>query len=66
MLLESGLSIGFWEKAVNTSYYKQNHVFIRPILKKIPYGLYKGRKPNISYFHIFGLNVSFLTQRTNS
>ena len=27
---------------------------IRPILKKTPYELFKGRKPNISYFHPFG------------
>jgi len=31
-----------------------NRALIRPILKKTPYGLYKGRKPNISYLHIFG------------
>ena len=27
---------------------------IRPILKKTPYELWKGRKSNISYFHTFG------------
>ena len=27
---------------------------IRQILKKIPYELWKERKPNIAYFHIFG------------
>ncbi|XP_004500178.1 uncharacterized protein [Cicer arietinum] len=31
-----------------------NRVLIRPLLKKTPYELYKGRKPNLSYFRIFG------------
>ena len=53
MLLESGLSKRFWAKAVNTACSIQNHVFLRPIIKKSPYKLWKGRKPSISYFHIF-------------
>ena len=52
MLLKSGLSKGFWAEAVNTSCYIQNRVFIRLILNKTPYELWKGRKSNISYFHI--------------
>ena len=31
-----------------------NRALIRPILKKTPYELYKGRKPNISHLHVFG------------
>jgi len=31
-----------------------NRALIRPILKKTPYELYKGRKSNISHFHVFG------------
>ena len=31
-----------------------NKALIRPILKKTPYELYKGRKPNISHLHVFG------------
>lgn len=29
-------------------------IIIRPILKKTPYDLFKGRKPNIAHFHFFG------------
>ena len=36
MLLESGLSKGFWAKAVNIACYIQNRIFLRPILKKSP------------------------------
>jgi len=31
-----------------------NRLLIRPILKKTPYELYKGRKPNISHLRFFG------------
>ena len=31
-----------------------NRALIRPILKKIPYELYNGRKPSISHLHVFG------------
>ena len=54
MLNETNLPKYFWADAVNTACYVSNRVLIRPILKKTPYELYKGRKPNISYFHAFG------------
>nr|KYP73276.1 hypothetical protein KK1_005894 [Cajanus cajan] len=34
--------------------YTINRALIRPILKKTPYELFNGRKPNISHLHIFG------------
>ena len=63
MLSESGLSSGFWAEAINTSCYIQNRVFIRPILNKTPYELWKNRKPNISYFHIFDSRCFILNNR---
>ena len=44
----------FWAEAVNTACFIINRVIIRPILKKTPYELWKGRKPNIGFFHAFG------------
>ncbi|MBM1019736.1 hypothetical protein, partial [Escherichia coli] len=44
----------FWVEAVHTTYFVINRAYIRPILKRTPYELWKGRKPNIAYFHIFG------------
>ena len=41
-------------KIINTACYILNHTLIRLILKKTLYELWKGRKPNITYFHIFG------------
>jgi len=54
----------FWAKAVNTSCYLQNKIYIRPIFKKTPYERWKGQKPNISYFHPFRCNF-FLNTKDN-
>jgi len=54
MLIESGLPKSFWSEAVDTASYILNRGLIRPKINKTPYELLKGRKPNISYFRIFG------------
>ena len=54
MLNESGLPKYFWADAVYTASYVLNRTLIRPILKKTPYELYKGRKPSISHLRVFG------------
>lgn len=53
MLSDSNLPKYFWAEAVSTACFVSNRVNIRPILKKTPYELFKGRKPNIAFFHIF-------------
>ena len=42
-----------WVEAVNVACCLQNIIYIRPILKKTHYELWKGRKPNIYRFHPF-------------
>ncbi|GAB2299566.1 hypothetical protein Dimus_038569 [Dionaea muscipula] len=54
MLIASNLPKYFWAEAVSTACYIINRVMIRPILKKTPYELFKGRKPNITHFRTFG------------
>nr|KYP54569.1 Retrovirus-related Pol polyprotein from transposon TNT 1-94 [Cajanus cajan] len=54
MLNETNLPKYFWANAINTTCHVLNKVLIRPILKITPYEIYKGRKPNISYFKVFG------------
>ena len=54
MLLESEVAKNLWAEAVSTACYTSNRVHLRYSLGKTPYELYKGRKPNISYFHPFG------------
>jgi len=60
LLNETNLPKYFWADAVNTACYVLNRVLIRPILKKTPYELFKGRKPNIYHFRIFGCKYFIL------
>jgi hypothetical protein len=48
---------------VNTTYYVQNRIYIRPILEKTAYELFKGRRPNISYFHQFRCSYYILNNK---
>ena len=50
LLNETKLPKYFWVDAVSTICYTLNMVLIGLILKKTPYKLYKGRKPNVSHF----------------
>jgi len=54
MLNETGLPKYLWADAVSTTCYVLNRVLIRPILKKTPYELFRGRKPNLSHLKVFG------------
>ena len=54
MLCKNNMEKYFWAEAINTACYVVNRIYIRPILKKTPYELFKGRKPNIAYFRSFG------------
>ncbi|PKA48985.1 Retrovirus-related Pol polyprotein from transposon TNT 1-94 [Apostasia shenzhenica] len=54
MLHELGLPKYFWAEAVNTACYVVNRVTVCLVLKKTPYELWKGRKPNISHLRVFG------------
>jgi len=53
MLCESNLPTCFRVEVINTTNYVLNPCLIRLILKKTPYELFKGKKPNISYFRAF-------------
>jgi hypothetical protein len=44
----------FWVEAINTACHAINRVYLYQLLEKIPYELIVGRKPNISYFWVFG------------
>ena len=57
MLSESSLPKYFWVDDVSISCYVMNRVLIRPILKKTPYELFNGRKPNIGHLKVFGCRI---------
>ena len=44
----------FWADTVYSAAYVLKRTLIRPILKKTPYELYKGRKPSVSHLRVFG------------
>ena len=54
LLDESKLPKYFWAEAINTSCYIQNRILIRPFEKKTCFEMLYGKKPNISYFKVFG------------
>ena len=47
MIHVNNLAKHFWAEVVNTTCYVQNRIYIRPILEKTTYELFKGRRPNI-------------------
>ncbi|KAK2363159.1 putative mitochondrial protein [Trifolium repens] len=51
--------------AVNTACYIQNRIYIRPIMNKTTYELFRGRKPNISCFHQFGCTCYILNNKVH-
>ncbi|KAK2395594.1 putative mitochondrial protein [Trifolium repens] len=65
MMHENNLAKFFWAEAVNTACYIQNRIYIRPILNKTTYELFRGRKPNISYFHQFGCTCYILNNNVH-
>ncbi|WJX78107.1 hypothetical protein P8452_61361 [Trifolium repens] len=63
MMHETKLAKHFCAEAVNTACYIQNRIYIRPILNKTTYELFKGIKPNISYFRQFGCTFYILNNK---
>ena len=60
MLNVNGLPKYFWADTVSTACYVLNRVVIRPILKRTPYELFRGRKPNLSHLRVFGCKCFIL------
>jgi len=66
MLNENSLPKYFWADAVNIACYVLNRVLIRPILKKTPYELFKGRRPVLSHLKVFGCKCFILNNGKES
>nr|GEW16540.1 ribonuclease H-like domain-containing protein [Tanacetum cinerariifolium] len=58
VLADFKLPITFWAEAVNTACYVQNRVLVVKPHKKIPYELFLGRKPALSFMRPFGCPVT--------
>jgi hypothetical protein len=53
----------FWAKAINTACYPINRLYLYRILRKTSYELLTGKKPNVSYFRVFGSKCFILIKR---
>ena len=65
MLYNEDLARNFWGEAVNIACHIVNRVCFRPGTKKTPDELWKGRKPNVKHFRIFGSTCFILKDREN-
>nr|GFC01898.1 retrovirus-related Pol polyprotein from transposon TNT 1-94 [Tanacetum cinerariifolium] len=54
MLFFSPAPLFLWAEAIATACYTQNRSIIHRRFNKTPYKLIQGRKPDISYLHVFG------------
>nr|GFB11791.1 retrovirus-related Pol polyprotein from transposon TNT 1-94 [Tanacetum cinerariifolium] len=54
MLIFSRAPLFLWAEAITTACFTQNHSIIHRRFKKTPYELINGRKPDISFLHVFG------------
>jgi hypothetical protein len=53
----------FWAEAINTACHAINRLYLHRILKKTFYELLTGKKPNVSYFRVFGSKCFILVKR---
>jgi hypothetical protein len=53
----------FWAEAINPACYSINRLYLHRILKKTSYELLTGKKPNVSYFRVFGSKCFILVKR---
>ena len=65
MLHNKDVARNLWGEVVNTACHTVNRVYFRPSTKKTLYELWKGRKPNVKYFRIFGSTCFILKDREN-
>nr|GFA25219.1 hypothetical protein [Tanacetum cinerariifolium] len=54
MLILSRASLVLWAKVIATVWYTQNCSIIHRRFNKTPYELINGKKPDISFLHVFG------------
>jgi hypothetical protein len=53
----------FWAEAINTACYSNSRLYLHRILKKTSYELLTDKKPNVSYFRVFGSKCFILIKR---
>jgi predicted nucleotidyltransferase len=65
MIHAKNMAQHFWGEAVHTACHIINLVFLRPGTTKTPYELWRGKKPTVKYFRVFGSTCYILRDREN-
>jgi hypothetical protein len=63
MLGEYKTSEWFWLEAINTVCHVINRLYLHRLLKKTSYELLTDKKPNVSYFRVFGSKCYILVKK---
>jgi hypothetical protein len=65
MIHSKNLAQHFWGEAINTTCHIINRVYLRPKTNKTPNEIWRGKKPTVKYFQIFGSKCYILRDRDN-
>ena len=66
MMLAKDIPLHFWVEALDTDCHIHNQVTIRPDTTVTHYEIWRGRKPNVKYFHGFGSQTCFSSSSRES
>src|SRR5664279_591668 len=64
MIAEFASPYNFWAEAVSTACHSTNRLYLRKLLNKTSYEILTGKKPDISYFKVFGCKC-FILKKCN-
>jgi hypothetical protein len=59
-------SDSFWVEAINTACHAINRLYLHKLRHKTAYELLTGKKPNVSYFRVFGCKGLILNKKPKS
>ena len=65
MLNQNELPTHFWAEAINIACYTSNRTHMRSHTRKTCYELWKGKKPSVKYFRVFGSRCYVLKDHEN-
>jgi hypothetical protein len=66
MLDEYKTSDSFWAEAINTACHAINRLYLHKLRHKTAYELLTSKKPNVSYFRVFGCKCFILNKKPKS
>jgi hypothetical protein len=66
MLDEYKTSDSFWVEAINTACHAINRLYLHKLRHKTAYELLTDKKPNVSYFRVFGCKCFILNKKPKS